>query len=103
MLWWELLHKSDILATLRVVHGYGPHCRFCCMGVAGTGTVSDLPTCANTTPVAGYPWVSATDSATHCTVSFLALTLPLCPCCPSHCHSHPHPHVPCHHCHPCTV
>jgi len=30
------------------------------MGVAGTGPVSDLPTCGNTAPVTGNPWVSVT-------------------------------------------
>ena len=55
------------------------------MGVAGTGTVSDLPTCANTVPVTGYPQVSATAWE---------------PCIPSHVclepHLHPHAVSPMH-------
>ena len=44
------------LMPTRVVHG------FCHAGPMGTGPVSDLLTCANTVPVTGYPWVSATGS-----------------------------------------
>src|SRR5882762_8718647 len=56
--------KGDLVRD-RVVHRFGQTHRFCCMGVAGTGTVLDLPTCANTVPVMGNLQVSTTCSHTH--------------------------------------
>jgi len=61
-----------ITGVYRVVHGYGPHCGFCCVGVVGTGMVSDFPTCTNTTPIAGYLQVSATHSHAHTGLSCIA-------------------------------
>jgi len=53
---------ADATFVSRVVHGFGQTRGFCHVGPMGTGPVSDLPTCANTVPVAGYPQVSATRS-----------------------------------------
>src|SRR5882724_2647370 len=52
------------------------------MGGMGMGTVSDLLTHANTVPITGYPWVSATQSPLSPSLSpslslSLALSLPL--------------------------
>ena len=53
---------EDNVVVSRVVHGFGQTCGFCRTGPAGTGPVSDLLTRANTVPVTGYLWVSATGS-----------------------------------------
>ena len=42
--------------SIRVVHGFGQTCRFCCAGVVGIGLVSDLLTCGNTVPITGNCW-----------------------------------------------
>ena len=53
--------QNDVSACLGWNTGTGKP-----MGTMGTGTVSDLLTHANTVPIAGYLWVSATCSHTQC-------------------------------------